>query len=351
MSLVVADKKFIEIAERNMKDAVPLYYNMRKASPSILTNESIYNGLKAAFVGGNIGIISNNISKIWNNDVFINGTDEEKQHAMDCVKRLCAVNNETIDYAKTLYKSKMPDKIRSDIAEFTNDALPHFFVFAKDKEEGQVVDINGSFVNKIGQLIKNPRLSFKRAGIGKLDYKLLMKHPTVKVQCSFKKNGNRPDKTGTDPLIIRYLELQKEFYYNLENVAQLSESSNPDKLMNPRVREILYYHELKDHIKCELSQFGYTDSQIADRLVKFLYDETNSKYKSALWICYGDILYENLCKNLNVTSTTKHCEWCGAEFYVSARAKNKTLCPNCYKEYRRESHRLVVKNSREKSKM
>lgn len=96
-SLVVADKDFIRIAERNMNGIVPLYYNMRKAEPSELNNKNIYSGLNAAFTGGNIGIFSNNISKIWNNNVFINGTDKQKQHAIDCVKRLCCQNNFVID--------------------------------------------------------------------------------------------------------------------------------------------------------------------------------------------------------------------------------------------------------------
>lgn len=96
-SLVVADKDFVRIAERNMNGIVPLYYNMRKAEPTQLNNKNIYAGLNAAFTGGNIGIYSNNISKIWNDDVFVTGTDEEKQEAIECVKRLCCQNNFVID--------------------------------------------------------------------------------------------------------------------------------------------------------------------------------------------------------------------------------------------------------------
>ena len=96
-SLVVADESIVSIAERNMKDIVPLYYNMKKASPIQLNNQTLYNGLNAAFVGGNIGIYSNNISKIWNSDVFINGTQEEKQSAINLVKLLCMENNFVID--------------------------------------------------------------------------------------------------------------------------------------------------------------------------------------------------------------------------------------------------------------
>ena len=80
-----------------MQGLVPLYYNMRKAAPAIINNDNIYNGLVAAFTGGNIGMYSNDISKIWNSDIFVNGTDEEKQNAIDVVKLLCMENNFCID--------------------------------------------------------------------------------------------------------------------------------------------------------------------------------------------------------------------------------------------------------------
>lgn len=95
--LVVDDKNFIEIAERNMKGIVPLYYNMRKANPLTLTNQTIYDGLNAAFIGGNIGIYSNDISKIWNSDVFISGSKSEKEDAINIIKILCMENNFVID--------------------------------------------------------------------------------------------------------------------------------------------------------------------------------------------------------------------------------------------------------------
>ena len=54
-SLVVADKDFVKIAERNMNGIVPLYYNMRKAEPTELNCKTIYSGLIAAFTGGKTG--------------------------------------------------------------------------------------------------------------------------------------------------------------------------------------------------------------------------------------------------------------------------------------------------------
>ena len=96
-SLVVADKTLVSVAKRNMIGIVPLYYDMKKASPSILSNETIYNGLSTAFTGSNIGQYSNSISKIWNSKEMVSGTKEEKEEALTIIKILCMLNNFRID--------------------------------------------------------------------------------------------------------------------------------------------------------------------------------------------------------------------------------------------------------------
>ena len=104
-SLVVADNTIVKVAQRNMAYVVPLYYDMKKAEPVTLTSQSIYNGLNAAFTGGNIGAISNDITKIWNSGNV--GSDE-----LDVIKLLCMENNFVIDYAKTpLYKPVRPKEV------------------------------------------------------------------------------------------------------------------------------------------------------------------------------------------------------------------------------------------------
>lgn len=89
--LVVADKTIIKVAERNMEGIVPLYYDMKKAEPVILNNDELYKGMTAAWTGGNIGAISNDITKIWNSGDEI-GEDESL-----AVKLLCCENNFVID--------------------------------------------------------------------------------------------------------------------------------------------------------------------------------------------------------------------------------------------------------------
>lgn len=87
-SLVVADQTLVNAAKRNMEGIVPLYYEMAKAEPRQVTQEAIYESMIAAYVGGNIGVISNDITKIYNTPGDIN---------LDVVKLLCMENNFTID--------------------------------------------------------------------------------------------------------------------------------------------------------------------------------------------------------------------------------------------------------------
>ena len=73
-----------------MKNIVPLYYKMGKAEPSDLNSDAMFEGLRNAYIGGNIGVISNDISKIWN-------SGEVGEDALNSIKILCAFTNFVID--------------------------------------------------------------------------------------------------------------------------------------------------------------------------------------------------------------------------------------------------------------
>lgn len=94
--LVVKDKLLIDIAERNIKkyDVVPLYYEMKKANAEMLSRETLYEGMIKAYTGGNIGVISNDISKMWNS--FTDDIDFNKE-TLKAIKLMCMENNFTID--------------------------------------------------------------------------------------------------------------------------------------------------------------------------------------------------------------------------------------------------------------
>mgnify|MGYP004507007717 FL=1 len=321
-SLVVADLEFIKIAKKNMEGIVPLYYNMQKAKPRLLTNENIYDGLNAAFTGGNIGIYSNNISKIWNSDVFINGTDEEKEHATNCVKRLCCQNNFVIDYAKTLYKPEFPEAIGNEIKEFTNKKLPAFFEYAKDKRASEDVDKsqvearNGSFVNELYKKIPNKAINTRGMKLGKLEYQKMMRN--VNVVCA-------------KEVSELYDKLNKEYRY----------------MVNMKDEYIDNLHYVACTIRNQFSELGYSEEMISDMLVHYLYGN-EKRGKQLLWFCYGHCIVNNLKNNVQIRKTKFiQCIDCGEWVEIPVVSKTER-CDNCNMIYKREKTRLRVKKYRDK---
>lgn len=317
-SLVVADPDFIRIAERNMNGIVPLYYNMRKAEPRILNNKSIYDGLNAAFTGGNIGIYSNNISKIWNNDVFINGTDEEKEHAINCVKRLCCQNNFVIDFAKTLYKPEFPKNINEEIKEYTNQKLPAFFEYAKDKDKIQVCERNDSFVNKLYNRIPNKAINTRGLKLGSLEYKNMMKNPNI--VCS---------KEVSD----LYDELNKKYRY----------------MVNMKDEYIDNLHYVACSIREQFSVLGHSDEVISDMLIQYLY-KNKKRAKQLFWFCYGQHVVNNLKVNLNYKEPKViQCIDCGKWIEIDIKDTKTCRCKECQliekrridREYRRKKRMSI----------
>ncbi len=301
-SLVVADKDFVRIAERNMKGIVPLYYNMRKADPTELNSQTIYAGLNAAFIGGNIGVYSNDISKIWNDEVFITGSEAEKQEAIDCVKRLCCQNNFVIDYAKTLYKPEFPEEINKKISKYTNAKLPAFFEYAKDKEKTQVKKRNGSFVNKIYDRIPNKPINTRGLNLEGINYQKMMSDSNI--ICS---------KEVSD----LYDKLNKQYRYMIN---MKDESTDNLRFIACKIRD-------------EFDQFGFSEETITDMLVEYLYGR-NKRYKQLLWFCYGQLVVTNLEKNIEVKKTKYiQCIDCNEWVEVDHKDHRTHRCPSCQKQH------------------
>lgn len=312
-SLVVADKDFVRIAERNMNDIVPLYYNMRKAAPTELNNKTIYAGLNKAFTSGNIGLYSNDISKIWNHDVFVDGSDEEKQEALNVIKLLCMENNFAIDTAKTLYMPERAEWFNSVVAKYTNCKLPAFFEYAKDKENSQVMKRNNSFVNKIFDRIPNKPINTRGLKLGQIDYQMMMSNP--KAICS-KEVSDLYDKLNRQ---YRYMiNLKDEYQDNLRYAAC-------------KIRE-------------EFSKFGYSDETITDMLVEYLYGR-DKRYKQLLWFCYGQYTVNNIEENLKDRKEFKRIKYvqcidCEEWFEVSITDGMTCRCSDCLITYKRNRDRI-----------
>lgn len=305
-SLVVAQPNFVNIAERNMNGIVPLYYNMRKAEPTALTNETIYAGLNKAFTSGNIGLYSNDISKIWNHDIFIEGSEEEKQEAIDVVKLLCMENNFCIDSAKTLYMPERAEWFDSVVSKYTNCKLPAFFEYAKDKEKSQVKRRNGSFVNKIYDKVPNKPINTRGLKLDPIDHRKMMSDP--KIVC----NKEVSDLYDTLNKQYRYMiHMKDEYVDNLRYIAC----------------------KMRD----EFARFGYSEETITDMLVEYLYGK-GKRYKQLLWFCYGQYVVNNLKHNIEERKTKLvQCIDCDEWIEIDYSNNRTCRCKNCQTKYVRNA--------------
>ena len=158
----------------------------------------------------------------------------------------------------------------------------------------------------------------------------MMSNPNVDFTIVMNENGKLLE--GTNPVILAYNELVKKYYYKID--FALLENYSSQQLMEAKNRELVVYNLIIPEIKNELSKFGYTDSEVSDILVKYLYGFKESKYKNALWICYGNIILENLKKNLTVKYKEVRCIECGNWFITSIYNSKTCRCRTCQREYR-----------------
>ncbi|GAB4073686.1 DNA-directed RNA polymerase YonO [Barrientosiimonas marina] len=292
--LVVADQTIVNAAERNTQDTVPLHYEMATAQPQYITKDNIYDSLVKAYQA-NIGVISNNISKIWNS----NNVD------VDAIKWLSFENNFEIDYAKTLVRTKRPDRINERIKNHENQKLPYFFTYAKDKEEHKVVASNNSPVNRLYDIIPDKKIYFKKE-VGELDPAMMMYNKKV--------NQN-------DELIKEYKRLNQNKKWMLSNNSDDDHGNSP------------YVHQV---IKDELLKFG-DQEYVTDVLVQYLYSK-QTKNKTTLWECFGDQIVHNI--NNNIENNAGSCEDCKSTYRM--KTKMQVRCPKCQGKKRSKNRNKKV---------
>lgn len=298
--LLSNNKTLINAAERNMKDKVPLYYIMKKANVENVTTDSLWKGLTLAFTGGNIGEISNSITKIWNSGKV---TSEK----VDFVKLLTALNNYVIDYAKVLYKPKMPKPLSDRIHQYTNRKVPRFFVYAKGKPVSKTEEPTDNVIDRIAKLYKPKSLSFsfKNDNIGKFDYRTLL-------------NGTLPD--NAEQIVERYKEVVRE---------QLAFHKEPyDDSTN---NYLAVYDDARSKIVDTFPDNNIME--IVDSIVYDIFEKHKSVNKKAFWTMFGDIVYENIKNNLH--SNSDICQKCGKRYL--RQIHNQKYCPKCQGYIKRRS--------------
>ncbi|MDP9675192.1 hypothetical protein J2W97_001175 [Paenibacillus jamilae] len=303
-ALVCCDKTIVDVAKRNMQGVYPLYYEMAKAGAELVNSRSIFNGLNAAYTGGNIGIISNDITKIWNSDNI----------DLNVIKILCMENNFTIDYAKTLYKPERPEHIKKNILKHTKSKAPYFFMYAKDKDEKKVELSNKSAMNRLSTIIPNPRISFSNIGSGEFNYNLLLSDPEKPVLLD-------------ENIIEAYKRLDKNKKFMFSNDGNTKSND-----------ELYHYTSIRESI---FSSSKKSSNEIVDVLIEYLYNNKKSNFKTTLWSSFGDIILDNLLRNLNKLGT---CDRCKAKYTITKQ--RQIYCGDCFKIVRKEKEREKKRKQR-----
>lgn len=289
-ALVVRDRTLTRVAKRNMEGIVPLYYEMKKAKGSLITNESLYEGMVKAFTTGNIGPYSNNITKIWNCGKEI--SDEQ----LNVVRWLCAENNYCIDCAKTLYMPTRPKYVDDIIKSYTKAKLPYFFQYAKDKELWQVEPLNTSPMNRLCASVPTPKIKFNK-NLGKFDYKMLLSNKTFEM-------------TNDTYVVLAAYDYWNKRQSMVFNTADEAHSNQEDMYVFKQIRANI------------IEATGYDVDFIVDSLVSYLYTMRTVSTKKLLWSCFGGEIVANLKKN--VVGLGNICPICGARF--TPNVANQVTC-------------------------
>ena len=263
---------------------------MRKAEPTQLTKNTLFQGLTTAYTGGNIGIYSNNISKIWNSGHV--GDAELK-----IVKLLCMENNFVIDFAKTLYKPTRTESAHELIQPYTKQKLPYFFQYAKNKTIMQTESWISTPVNYLTKIFVNFRLTLPKQ-VGRFDYRLFLDNPDFVF--------------GTHHQAIidlyDYYQTHKWSLYNHDEEPK----ADPEK--------IWLYKKIKER----LLELPFSADEILDALVVYLFDKRPSSAKKTLWNCFGGELYKRL--KCNMPENAKYCPICGKRMDGDTRKYCSETC-------------------------
>lgn len=298
--LAIQNETFIEVAKRNMKGIVPLYYEMGVAEPVHVDSTKIYDSLIAAFKA-NIGEVSNNITKIFNSSNEID---------IDVVKWLTAENNYIIDYAKTLYMPKRPAEVDERIRKAIKGKVPHFFKEAKKKDKTNVEPLNNSTVNRLRKIVPNKNIKFEEIA-GEYDPKMLIVGDITYVN---------------HKVISRYKEIER-------NKRKLFRDNN---ITSSKEGRIFFFKLMRD----ELLKIEPDSQKVANVLVKEFFINTKLINKDTIWNSFGEELVSNLRENLK---GTKQCESCGIRIKVTNG--NIKYCEKCSYEKRLERQREYMRNN------
>lgn len=278
--LITSSQELISLVDR---DKPALYYDMEKADAEQITDEVLFECLVSSFDNSIIGNISNALTKLYS-------VDDEPNYEL--IRILTAYNNWMIDYPKT-QKAMDLKQFAEEYQAWTDNKkhkLPHYFIYAKDKSETSVASYTNCNVDRVCQYIEST--------IKKTKYKIFDSEEVINPEI-FKDKDIEVVRTSKEYLDL--VELLGELHYKAQNVQRKTKRIKNKMTENKSIDENILKTDLHYYLCREaiLNIFG-DERKAASYLVdaEYYQHEFKSGNKKLIWNCFGDVIVENIKKNL-----------------------------------------------------
>lgn len=196
--------------------------------------------------------------------------------------------------------------VNETIIRYTKYNTPHFFIYAKDKEEWQVEPANDSTMNRISAAIPDSRVKYNK-NIGKIDWRMMI-------------NQN------VDYTVLENSAVVKSYNYWLTHQYKISSD-----LENVKNDDQWAYKKIRENI---LEETGKDLAYVVNSLVAYTYSVKQSSNKKMLWGCFGWEIVKNL--EFNLIGTGNVCPICGRRFKPRENANKKYCSIECYEAANRQ---------------
>lgn len=300
IALVIDNDEVTKVAKHTMKDIVPLDFRLEKAKPEKITKSNIYDSYKLAFKA-NIGYYSNLITKVMNGNMR---NDE-------LVAKICWINNQVIDYAKTKWQLSPTEELEKQLKELDKRRLPYFFIWAKDKKRNSVASPNeNSLVDQMALSIDEmeSNIKFNLRKIDKFDINCLLSVDIENIE-------------DNKDLVKLFKKLAMSKYQTMIRMKVDGDTDYRHNYVNK---------EIKREMKNYCFKNGISIDTAADVCINHVF--TKNSERDVLFTIFGDIIVKRLEDRFSdlLNGTMIRCKKCGK---LVEKKNNKTIyCNRCSKE-------------------
>lgn len=314
IGLVIENDKLVEVAKDTMKDIVPLDFRLEKAEAQIINKENINESYNLAFEA-NIGYYSNLITKIMNGD----------RRNRELVAKVCWINNQTIDFAKTKWLLEPTDELSRELELLDKQKLPYFFIWAKGKNRKSVAKPNvNSLVDQMAVSVDNMEsmIRFNYRNIEDFDISVLMSNVNIE----------------TDEELVRLLKKLANSKY--KTIIRKRVDGDKNFKLNYVDGEIK--REMKTY--CRDNNIDLDDA--VDICVKHVFEK--NRERDILFTIFGEVIVERLEQRFPelLSGGYTRCGICG-DMLLNSNGK-ATYCEKCAKKQKQKRDRERMREKRKK---